>query len=69
MNAQPTEWKFVEEEVFTQPQIITLQRMAKMAEQKNPELNSSHKHMNISTLCRMTIDEQDQNLPEKIFYN
>ena len=32
MNAQPTEWKFVEEQVFTQPQIITLQRMAKMAE-------------------------------------
>ena len=32
MNAQPTEWKFVEEQVFTQPQIITLQRVAKMAQ-------------------------------------
>ena len=42
----------------------THRRLAKMAEQKDPELTSSYKHIKI-----IAIDEKDQNLPEEIFYN
>ena len=40
-----------------------------MAEQKDPELSSSHRCTKITTMCRTTISEKNQNLPEKIFYN
>ena len=40
-----------------------------MAEYKDPELTSSHKHNRITTICRITIDEEDWNLPEKISSN
>ena len=40
-----------------------------MAEEKDPELTSSHGHTKITTIYRKTIDEKDQNLPGKIFYN
>lgn len=36
---------------------------------ERPELTSSHKHTKSTTMCRTTLDEKDQNLPEKIFYN
>lgn len=37
-----------------------------MAKQKDPKLASSHGHTKITTICRKTIDEKDQNLSEKI---
>ena len=40
-----------------------------MAEQKDPELTSSYKHIKIIAICRIAIDEKDQNLPEEIFYD
>ena len=42
---------------------------AKTAEEKDLELTSSHKHTKITTICRTTIAEKDQNLSEKIFYS
>ena len=42
---------------------------AKMVEQKGPELTSSYKHTKVTSICTTTIDEVDQNLPEKIFYS
>ena len=39
-----------------------------MAEEENPELTSSHRHNEITTTYRATINEKDWNLPEKIFY-
>ena len=41
----------------------------KMAEEKDLELISSHKHIKITTICTATIYEKHWNLPEKIFYN
>ena len=41
------------------------QGLAKMVEQKDPELTSSHRHIKITTIYRTTIDDKDQNLPEK----
>ena len=43
--------------------------MAKMAEYEDPELTSSHRHTKITTIYRATIEEKDQNLAERIFYN
>ena len=43
--------------------------MAKMAEYEDPELTSSHRHTKITTIYRATIEEKDQNLEERIFYN
>ena len=40
-----------------------------MPEQEDPKLISSHEHTKITTICRTTINEHDQNLPEKIFQN
>ena len=40
-----------------------------MAEQKDPELTSSHMCTKITTMCRTTISETDQNLPAKIFHD
>ena len=45
------------------------ERWAKMVEQKDPELNSSHNYTTVTTVCRTTIDEEDGNLAGKIFYN
>lgn len=42
---------------------------SKMAESKDSELTSSHKHTKITRIGRTALDEQDQNIPEKIFYN
>ena len=39
-----------------------------MAEQEDLKLTSSHGHTKITIIYRATIDEKDQNLPEKIFY-
>ena len=36
-----------------------------MAEQKDPELISTHWHTKITTIYRTAIDEKDCNLPEK----
>lgn len=36
---------------------------------EEPELTSPHKHIKITTIYRITIDEKDLNLPEKNFYN
>ena len=36
-----------------------------MAEQEDPELTSSHQHIEITTINRATIDNNDQNLAEK----
>lgn len=47
----------------------TYRRLAKMAKQKDPELTSSYKHIKIIAICRIAINEKDQNLPEEIFYN
>lgn len=41
--------------------------MAKMAEQENPNLTFSHGHTKITVISRVTIDEKDQRLAEKIF--
>lgn len=40
-----------------------------MMGQKGPELTSSPEHTKITTICRKTIHEKDQNLQEKIFSN
>ena len=40
-----------------------------MVEQEDPELTSSHGHTKITTIYEGTIDEKEQNLAEKIFYN
>ena len=40
-----------------------------MAESKDPELTSSHKHTKITTNCKTTTNEKDQNLPEEILHN
>ena len=40
-----------------------------MAEQTDPELTSSHMCTKITTMCRTTISETDQNLPAKIFHD
>ena len=40
-----------------------------MAEQEDPELNSSHGQTKITTIYRATIDQKDQNVAEKTFYN
>ena len=39
------------------------ERVAKTLQEKNPELASSHEHTKITTICRTTIGEKDQNLP------
>ena len=44
------------------------QGLAKMVEQKDPELTSSHKHTK-NHIYGATTDEKDWNLPEQIFYN
>ena len=36
--------------------------MVRMAKQKDPKLASSHGHTKITTICKKTIDEKDQNL-------
>ena len=46
-----------------------LQMGAKMMEQKDPELTSSHDHTKIPTIFRAIITGKDQTLSEKIFYN
>ena len=40
-----------------------------MVKWEDPELTSSHGHTKITTVYRAIIDEKDQNLVEKIFYN
>ena len=40
-----------------------------MMEQKGPGLTSSHENTKITTICRKTIHEKDQNLQEKISSN
>lgn len=40
-----------------------------MAEEKESELTSFHKHTQITAVCRIIIDGKDQNLAENIFYN
>ena len=40
-----------------------------MAEYEDPELTFFHGHINIKTMNRANINEKDQNLEEKIFYN
>ena len=40
-----------------------------MEEYKDSELISSPRHTKITTIYRITIDEKDQNIPEKIIYN
>ena len=43
-------------------------RSAKMEENKDPELTSYHGHIKITTICKPTNHEKDQNHPEQIFY-
>ena len=47
----------------------TQMQLDKTTEQKDPELTTSHGNTKITTICRTTIDEKDQNLQEKILYN
>ena len=42
---------------------------AKMAEKKDPELISSHRHIKITMIYSTPINEKAQNLQEKIIYN
>ena len=49
-------------------QLSTPERVPIMAEQKDPELTSSHKHTK-NHIYGATTDEKDWNLPEQIFYN
>ena len=39
--------------------------MAKMAEQEDPNLTSSHRHTKITAISRATIDEKDQKTSRK----
>ena len=39
-----------------------------MAEQEDPQLTSSHKHIKITTIYRATINEKDLKTGRKIFY-
>ena len=41
----------------------------KMVEYKEPQFTSSHGNTKITTIFQTTINEKDENLPEKIFYN
>lgn len=43
-------------------------RRAKLVEQKDPGLTSSHNYTKVTTVCRATIDENG-NLAGKVFYN
>ena len=38
-----------------------------MVEWEDPELNFSHGHTKITAIYRANTDEEDQNLPEKIY--
>ena len=40
-----------------------------MVEQEDPNLTSSHWHTKMTNTYRATIDNTDQNLPGKTFYN
>ena len=40
-----------------------------MVEQEDPNLTSSHRHTKMTNTYRATIDNTDQNLPGKTFYN
>ena len=48
---------------------IFLFRLAKMEEENDPELTFSPKRTKITTICRTTIDDKEQKLPQKIFCN
>ena len=46
-----------------------LGRWAEMKGQEDLELAASAEHTKITALYRIAIEEKDQNLPSKIFYN
>lgn len=45
----------------------SLEGSTTIVEQKDRELTSSHKKTKCKTICRMIINEKDQNMPENIY--
>lgn len=43
--------------------------LAVMVEQEDPKLTSSHRHTKMTNTYRAAIDNTNQNLPGKTFYN
>lgn len=51
------------------PPLAFFRSSAMMGEQEDPKLMSSHRHTKMTDTYRATIDNTDQNLPGKTFYN